>query len=368
VDVLQTHFESRGAPEDLDAAILLHYDGLELLPDESSSLRSLAHILHAQFELTGQVADLNAAEAASSKSLDLLPQRHADTCSSQFVLGRVLLSKYLHTCEQEYFDKSMAAFWAAAQCDAAPALLRISCTKSWAAYTEYCAQPSLEAYKIAFELLPHLALLGMNLWSQYDMLKSTGLITSLACDATACAIQSNDFETAVELLEAGCTVFWSQVLQLCTPLDEIKAVSPPLAEKLRDISQALDKRSLQDDSWNLLATSTEQLTMEQESDHYRRLSVAGNCASSAAIGWLLGLFVSKNFFHPTKSCYQGSSCYLKLQQIQWLRCIGPDLIGYQICSIVRFYMDIGKCTSGTPPPHDNYMVTWPTEPSPKLHS
>jgi hypothetical protein len=80
------------------------------------------------------------------------------------------------------------------------------------------------------------------------MLKSTGLITSLACDATACAIQSNDFETAVELLEAGCTVFWSQVLQLCTPLDEIKAVSPPLAEKLRDISQALDKRSLQDDS------------------------------------------------------------------------------------------------------------------------
>ena len=44
---------------------------------------------------------------------------------------------------------------------------------------------------------------------------------------------------AVELLEEGRAVFWSQVLQLCTPLSELLLKAPEIGQKLHDISNTL---------------------------------------------------------------------------------------------------------------------------------
>ena len=44
------------------------------------------------------------------------------------------------------------------------------------------------------------------------------------------------YDEAVELLEEGRAVFWSQVLQLRTPVNALRNVAPEFFEKLRRIS------------------------------------------------------------------------------------------------------------------------------------
>ena len=48
--------------------------------------------------------------------------------------------------------------------------------------------------------------------------------------------QPGQYDEAVELLEEGRAVFWSQVLQLRTPVNALRNVAPEFFEKLRRIS------------------------------------------------------------------------------------------------------------------------------------
>ncbi|TFY51795.1 hypothetical protein EVG20_g10832 [Dentipellis fragilis] len=57
---------------------------------------------------------------------------------------------------------------------------------------------------------------------------------------------SKKYETALEFIETGRGVFWSQALQLRTPVDQLQAVDPDLAQKLRDVSRALEAGALRD--------------------------------------------------------------------------------------------------------------------------
>jgi len=50
----------------------------------------------------------------------------------------------------------------------------------------------------------------------------------LARDAAACAIRLVQYGEAVELLEAGRGVFWSQALQLRTPMADLHDMAPDI--------------------------------------------------------------------------------------------------------------------------------------------
>jgi hypothetical protein len=108
----------------------------------------------------------------------------------------------------------MDAFQAAVMCKAAPASERFRVAKSWAHHADSNHKSSLDAYQAATELLPHLAMLGLDLHSRQQALISGS--DGLAHNAAACAIRSAQYDKAVELLKEGRAVFWSQALQLCT--------------------------------------------------------------------------------------------------------------------------------------------------------
>jgi hypothetical protein len=93
----------------------------------------------------------------------------------------------------------------------------------------------------------------------------------LARNAAACAIRSGDFGKAVEFLETGRNIFWSQALQLRTPLDELRTAAPDLAKKLQDISRALEQGSFRDTSADLSSTS-QRMSVEKETIRYRSLN------------------------------------------------------------------------------------------------
>ena len=180
------------------------------------------------------------------------------------------MDKYSHTQKSEYLDDAMAAFEAAVKCEAAVATSCFQAARSWALYADKSSHESaLGAYHAAIKLLPHLAMLGLDLQSRWHALTSGS--DGLARDAAACAIQSGQYDRVVELLEEGHGVFWSQVLRLRMLMADLHDVAPELEKRLRSISSALELGSFRDASRTLSDSPQKLLSMEREASHFQKL-------------------------------------------------------------------------------------------------
>ncbi|KAG8734826.1 hypothetical protein FRC10_011391 [Ceratobasidium sp. 414] len=89
-------------------------------------------------------------------------------------------------------------------------------------------------------------------------------------EAVATAIELQRYDLALEWQEVGRSIVWNQILQLRTPLDELRSVNATLADRIQYIASQLDYASA--------ATSmqTESLlnfsAMEQATQEHRRLA------------------------------------------------------------------------------------------------
>ncbi|KIM78158.1 hypothetical protein PILCRDRAFT_11384 [Piloderma croceum F 1598] len=266
---LQTRFEQSGHLEDLDEAIstgmrsgcdqqVIRIDpapsatlraryerdlsnALELRPtghpNQFSSLNSLANSLRTRFEQSGQLEDLDEAMELYPESIDSQPRGHPSICGFSRNFGRALFSAYSHTHESKYLGNTMDTYRAAVRCESAS------------------TQPSMDAYLVAIKLLPRLAMLGSDLQARQR------------------GLTSGQYEKAVELLEEGRAIFWSQALQLCAPMTRLHKVAPELGKKLKSLSFALEQGSLRDTSRGLSDKPQKVKSMEQETRHFYRLNV-----------------------------------------------------------------------------------------------
>ncbi|TDL18361.1 hypothetical protein BD410DRAFT_701128, partial [Rickenella mellea] len=87
-------------------------------------------------------------------------------------------------------------------------------------------------------LLPRLSQLGLTMNAQHHVLLQA---SSLACNAAATALSRGDIGQALEWLEQGRSVVWSQLLQLRSPLDELYKADLNLAESVSNAALALEK-------------------------------------------------------------------------------------------------------------------------------
>lgn len=95
----------------------------------------------------------------------------------------------------------------------------------------------LEAYGIAIDLISQVA--GLE---QTIELRQTNLLqtSDLACAAASAAFTHGRPELALEWLEQGRCIVWSQLNQLRTPMDDL-ARHPHLADRLQQLSFALER-------------------------------------------------------------------------------------------------------------------------------
>jgi tetratricopeptide (TPR) repeat protein len=239
--VLSIQFEQSAQCQDLEEAILLHREALKQRaaphPDRSNSLNNL-NALCTRFEGSTQREDLEEAIALYYESLEILVSEHPSACRNSTNLGETFVTAYSHTHESKYLNNAILAFRAAATCRTASVVGRFRAAKLWALHADNNLHESaLEAYQAAVGLLPRLAMLGLDLQSRQR---------GLARDAAACAIRLAQYDIAVELLEEGRAVFWSQALQLRTPMTDLRDAAPELEEQLRHISLALEQGSVRD--------------------------------------------------------------------------------------------------------------------------
>lgn len=95
----------------------------------------------------------------------------------------------------------------------------------------------LQAYQSTIQLLPQVAYFGLD---PHARIQALAHAPTVAASAAAHAAESGQTESAVELLEEGRTVFWTQNLRMRTPLDELPK---EMAAKIKSTIDQLEFQS-----------------------------------------------------------------------------------------------------------------------------
>lgn len=95
----------------------------------------------------------------------------------------------------------------------------------------------LQAYKRVLDLIPQRIWLGSDVARRYSDISSIGSIIN---EAAAAAVESQAYDLALEWLEEGSSIVWKQMLQLRSPLAELRSANPMLADELETSARQLE--------------------------------------------------------------------------------------------------------------------------------
>ncbi|KAF9231021.1 hypothetical protein BU15DRAFT_68684 [Melanogaster broomeanus] len=130
-----------------------------------------------------------------------------------------------------------------------------------------------QAYQTALSSLDQHVLSIASVKHRHEALlkRFLALHSSLAADATACAISEGRVELAIELSEHGRGLLWSQMARIRTPLDSLRAVDGEgwtLASEFERLSSRLARSSVPTSNGVL----SSRLSLEEGARQYRLLS------------------------------------------------------------------------------------------------
>ncbi|KAJ7189717.1 CHAT domain-containing protein [Mycena pura] len=263
--------------DDLNEAVTLHREALALLDPLHTAykacLNNLANALQARFDLHIQEDpnDIYEAVELHKIALGLYDPPHPERSISLRNLGQALAQEYGHTKFAQTLDDSMSALQEASMYSVSSPHIRFNCARIWAETAiRYGHRSSLAAYCTAIALLPQLAARHLDIKARHQIL-TIAQGTHLASDAVNCAVDMEQYDTAVELLETGRSVFWTQALHLRNPLHDLEYADPEIASKLRILSKELDMASFRDTT--LTRDQKRMIAMEAENSRYRQLDV-----------------------------------------------------------------------------------------------
>ncbi|KAG1894785.1 TPR-like protein [Suillus fuscotomentosus] len=239
---LRDRFQQRGIMSDLDEAIELHRAALLLFPprhsDRSMSLDNLAISLRDRFRQRGMMSDLDEAIELHRDALLLRPPGHSDRSSSLDNLALSLQDRFRQQNVQSDLEEAFGLYSEFSHLSHAASRTHLSATKSWAASADVCNHPSaLLAYQVALTFLDQRVAFLSSSSHHFDVIREA--VSSLATDAFSCSVRRGALTTAVELVEQGRAVFWTQLARFRTSLDELSVSGDAgiaLAEEFKRLS------------------------------------------------------------------------------------------------------------------------------------
>ncbi|KAJ7245568.1 CHAT domain-containing protein [Mycena rebaudengoi] len=239
---LSRRFEQLGDLNDLNQSVLRLEASVTLTPDghpdKPSRLNDLGNSRSRRFKQLGDLNDLTQSVSRLEAAVTLAPNGNPDKPALLNNLGNSLHQRFeeLHNPQD---SQQVLLHYTLASCSATgPASIRFHAATQWAKHA-HIHNPSsiLHAYSTAIGLLPELAWLGLSITDRHHQLSQTGRVVR---DAASAAIAAHDYKKAVEWLDQGRSVIWGQVLNLRTPVDELRKSHPDLAAQLVTLSTTLE--------------------------------------------------------------------------------------------------------------------------------
>ncbi|KAJ7248774.1 TPR-like protein [Mycena rebaudengoi] len=240
-------FKRLGDLDDLNQSVLRQEAAVTLTPDghpnKPSWLCNLGGSLIGRFERLDGLDDLNQSVLRFEAAVTLTPDGHPGKPLMLSNLGNALHHRFEQLHDPQDAQQLIFHYTSAACTVTGPAHIRSHAAKQWAKHA-HLHEPSslLSAYTIAIELLPELAWLGLSITDRHHHLLQAGQVVR---DAASAAIAVHDYKKAVDWLDQGRSVIWGQLLNLRTPVDQLRKSHPGLADQLVSLSTSLETAGTQ---------------------------------------------------------------------------------------------------------------------------
>ncbi|TFK45056.1 CHAT domain-containing protein [Crucibulum laeve] len=274
-NLLVIQYDEKGMIKDIDEAISCYHQSIALvdkshLSHQISTQNNLAVAFAIKFKHTQDVEDLLKAISAGEDVIKLTPDENSSKPSYLHSLGNRLHLLYDKTNSIPALQKALAHVSKGALLQVGPPIDRFQAAQAWVQCASLLDDPSvIEAGSVSVELLPQLAWMGLPMKAQHnELIKAKGgWIRHLVSEVIG---KQNDL--AIEWLEQGRSIVWSHLLHLQNPVQELASVEPILANKLKQVSTALQK-SISNSDYQHASTVKEKGTIEKDSERHRQLAL-----------------------------------------------------------------------------------------------
>jgi tetratricopeptide (TPR) repeat protein len=230
--------------EHLDDAIDLQRRALALSPHQSRDrprlLSNLGVLLRDRFHNRRDPSDLDFAVRALVEAVQLTEVAAPERAGRLSNLALALSSRFDHSGDPSALDEADECWRIATALMTASPWSRARAGRTWGFAMADAGRwdDALVGYAIAVSALTELAWIGLARRTRQRQLAQW---QEVAADAAACAIRAGRADMAVELLEQGRTVLWSQDRQRRNGGSQLATEAPNLHHRLDSVSRALDE-------------------------------------------------------------------------------------------------------------------------------
>lgn len=236
---LYYRFKRLEKPEDIEHAITAQLQAIVLTPNRHPykpvGLHILGSFLRDRFEHLGKLVDLQNANAAQRRGIDMTPDGHSEKSTWLVGLGITLAAQLKVQKREPIFDEALSSFMNAITQPNGSHSERFKAAE-WAMgllimHREFNTHQRFALlHSRIIDIIPEIVWLGQSNKRRFEESRKLGRLVNFAVTAAICA---EALSQAIEWLEAGRALIWSQVLSLRGPLDDLDKQHSDLAHALR---------------------------------------------------------------------------------------------------------------------------------------
>jgi hypothetical protein len=199
----------------------------------------LVKALRAQYGVTGDESDLDEAIAVGREVLAASQPTDPNYWPYNYELTQMLYERGSRTGNRSDIDQAEVIFRTSATNTAGSPMSRARSAQRWGltAATRRDWATAASAYRISVEMLPMVAWRGLRRGDRERFLKT---FQGVAGDAAACLAAEGRDDEAVELLDQGRSVLWSQQVGGRDDIGRLADRDPKLAARARRLATALE--------------------------------------------------------------------------------------------------------------------------------
>ena len=227
--------------QDIDCAMSYHQSAIECTPSGHAYLpgyiNSLGSSYLSRFKCTGNLQDIDYAITHYQNTVKSTPSGHINLSHWYNDLGQSYQLRFQSNHDFHDIQNSIASYRSAAKANGTPSIRLESARLAATLSSDQADSCCLNDFALAISLLSELAGLEQTIHHRYDNLYCH---SDLVRSAVATALCFNEASLALEWLEQGRCLVWTQFNQLCTPIDDLPMMNLPLADRFIIVSSALE--------------------------------------------------------------------------------------------------------------------------------
>ncbi|KAH8795985.1 CHAT domain-containing protein [Flagelloscypha sp. PMI_526] len=272
----RTWFERRGEMADIDKAVECQVSAVHLTsdghPNKPATLNNLGISHRTRFERRGEMADIDKAIECQVSAVDLTPDGHPNKSVYLSNLGNSHRTRFERLGEMADIDEAIANFEQCATSIAGPPMVRFRAARKWISALRLktlifnTRTQGLRPQHTLINLIPELVWLGAPVHQRFETIQD--VVGSSIHEAVSAAIRGQELELAVEWMEQGRSIVWSQLRRLRSPLDDLQDAHPAVAQKLQEVQRRIELSFLPRNLDNEIEPGTDFL--EKQAQAHRR--------------------------------------------------------------------------------------------------